>query len=75
MSQTVQARQYERWDELCYRVYGRAEESDVMVLRATNREVVRQGAAFVFAGGEPIRVPFLTLTSSVQDQGVAPWQR
>lgn len=71
----VMARQGERWDEICHRIYQRATQSDVMQLREANRQLVIDGAAFVFSGGEVLNVPFIDVVKTDADMGVAPWQR
>lgn len=80
----IRARQYERWDNLCQRIYGRSTQADVMTLRDANRELVRgadaqsqtsEGVTFEFNGGELITVPMLDIQAQSIDAGVAPWQK
>lgn len=71
----VQARQGERWDTICYRIYKRATIDDVMTLRKANRDTVKAGATFEFAGGELLTVPMINIVQTSTDAGVAPWQR
>ncbi|AYO18085.1 hypothetical protein D0812_27485 [Vibrio owensii] len=71
----VMARQGERWDTICYRIYKRATQDDVMTLREANRDLVKAGATFEFSGGEKLNVPMINLVQASTDVGVAPWQR
>ncbi len=75
MANQVQARQGERWDTLCWRIYDRATQSDVMTLRDANRQLVIDSAPFTFEGGELVNVPFIDVVQDDADVGVAPWQR
>ncbi len=71
----MQARQGERWDTICYRIYKRATVDDVMTLREANRDLVKAGVTFEFSGGEMLNVPMINLVQTSTDVGVAPWQR
>ncbi|MCY1697159.1 tail protein X [Lelliottia sp. SL45] len=66
--------QGERWDQLCYRIYGAVSEEAVISLRHANPAVVKAQTGFVLPAGYPVTVPELTVENVVTEE-VAPWQR
>ncbi|MFV0261374.1 MAG: tail protein X [Kluyvera sp.] len=73
---TTYSIQGERWDQLCYRVYGMVTEDAVMQLRHANRAVTSGNAPFLLPAGALLNVPEIAIEMLTVDVvEVAPWQR
>lgn len=69
---TLIARQGERWEQLCYRAYAATNQSLVNTLFDANRELTRQMEGFEFQGGETVVIPAMTVSNTVSVEA-PPW--
>ncbi|MBD1572497.1 hypothetical protein HC725_04290 [Vibrio sp. S17_S38] len=69
---TLIARQGERWEQLCYRAYQANSQALVDALFEANRELTRQMNRFEFQGGETVIIPAVTVSNTVSVDA-PPW--
>lgn len=69
---TLIARQGERWEQLCYRAYQANSQALVDALFEANRELTRQMNRFEFQGGETVIIPAVTVSNTVSVEA-PPW--
>ena len=70
---TIYAMRGERWDQVCFRAYGSADENAMMELRAANRELANNMVSFTFAGGELLTVPSINAAAINETTERPPW--
>lgn len=69
---TLIARQGERWEQLCFRAYQANSQALVDALFDANRELTRQMTRFEFQGGETVVIPAMTVSNTVSVEA-PPW--
>lgn len=70
---TIHANRGERWDQLCFRIYGSLTEKMMMDLREANRALSNSMVSFTFEGGELVNVPELDTDTETETTERPPW--